>query len=150
MIRGAIVTVAMGLLLAGCGGESKDAEPAAPASPKSTKLQLAQQAGLPGIQQDLKMGRMDDEAKATEFLSLGDEGKSLTLANPPQGGSVSAVLTLPAMKCVLESTKAPDSVTSQLMQTTALMGRQEASWDTVALSYSYQPSDGISAVFTEK
>jgi len=82
-------------------------------------------------------------------MVLGDDGHTLTIESSTSGDGY-ALLTVVAGMCILEVADAPDSVSSQVEQTTALMGRQDAEWDAIEMTYSYHPDNGLSAVLTEK
>lgn len=135
-------------LVVGCGGGSSDDSPAAaPSGP--TVLEEAHETCGAELQEGLEDGEMADEGSSADFVALGDEGRSLTLGNAPQGGDVSAMLTLPAMVCLLEETDAPDSVFGRVQQTRALDGRQSVEYGGLSVSWSYHPDVGVSAVFEE-
>jgi len=138
----------MTLGLGACGGDDKKSSDDKGAKEQPSVLAEAHEACIPDVQSWLVGRGFDDSAKAEEFLTLEDEGESITIQNPPQGGDLSAPGTLVAIQCVLEETGAPASVTSELEQTTALMGRQETDWDGLEMSWSYHPDDGVSAVLT--
>jgi len=150
MTRGALAVVACLIwTLVACGdSDGKGSSDGASEGEKVSVLAEAHEACLPGIETFLIEGKMEDEATAEEFLTLEDDGASLSIQNPPQGGGNSAPATILAIQCVLDETDAPASVTSELEQTTALMGRQETDWEGVEMSWSYHPDDGLSAVLT--
>jgi hypothetical protein len=136
--------LALVLTLAGCGGDSKAGEPetAPPIEAAGAKCQES-------IGRVLRAASMDDSASPSDFLQVGDKGHSATISNAPDGGSISAIYTVQAIECMLKELDAPDSLDSQLGQTTAMMGRQEESWGTFTLEWSYHPDSGVSAVLTE-
>lgn len=52
------------------------------------------------------------------------------------------------MNCVLNALEAPDGIVAQMERTTALDGRQSASWDGITASWSYHPDRGLDIVFS--
>jgi hypothetical protein len=130
---------------AGCGGDAARKAAEEPATPP---LEAAGAKCSEELTDALTASEMGDEAVASDFLQVGDEGRSLTIANAPQGGDLSALLTIPTLACVLGEVGAPDSLNAKIEQTSALMGRQEEAWDGYALEWSYHPDDGVSAVLT--
>lgn len=134
------------LVCASCGGGvgvKAAEEPATPA------LEVAGDKCSDELADSLVAAEMSDEAVASDFLQVGDEGHSLTITNAPQGGDLSALLTIPTLACVLDEVEAPDSLNAKIEQTSALMGRQEEAWDDYTLEWSYHPDSGVSAVLTQ-
>lgn len=80
--------------------------------------------------------RLDDPMA---YISIGDEGRSLTMATVD--GYVSDELD--AANCILDELDTPDSTRGLIGDTTALMGRQTDSFDDLELSWSYHPDDGL-------
>ncbi len=69
----------------------------------------------------------DDVGSLSDYVSVGDEGKSLTISSPSEG-EVASMVSVVVMTCVLEETGASDAIQSQVGQTNSLMGRQDAEW----------------------
>ncbi|TGJ97544.1 hypothetical protein DLJ96_06230 [Actinotalea fermentans ATCC 43279 = JCM 9966 = DSM 3133] len=80
------------------------------------------------------------------WFVVADEGSTLTFDNKGDdeitGGSFENLV------CLLDALDAPSSVRSHMGQTTSLDGRQEASWDGVAIAWSYHPDRGMDGVVT--
>lgn len=148
-----LAVVALALLVSGCGsGDDGDPETNAKATEggSATALEDAREACGDVVLEAVSEGSSEElgEAWADNWLELGDGGESLTVHSPTDSAGDTAA-SLVAMLCVLEETDAPDSVQSEIEQTSALMGRQEASWDDLELTWSYHPDSGMSAVFTQ-
>ena len=137
------------IALAGCGGSDAAADKGSGADESATVLESARETCADQLQTTLEKGDMDDEATPDDFLVLGDGGSTVTVEQPIQG-EIATGLSVLAGTCMLAETDAPDSVTSQVSQVTALMGRQTAEWGDVSMSYSYHPESGFSAVLTLK
>ncbi|WP_033338880.1 hypothetical protein [Catenuloplanes japonicus] len=52
------------------------------------------------------------------------------------------------LSCVLDELKAPESVRSQIAQTRALDGRQQATWGDFSASWTYHPDSGLDMIVT--
>jgi len=131
--------------LAGCG--SDDADPA-PAKPDAA-LPAAFDACTTELDKALVSSGMASEAVSGDFLQLAGDERTLTVGNAPQGGDLSAPLTIPAVACLLDELDAPSSVMSKMQQTRALDGQQAEAWDDYEVTWTYHPDDGLSAVFTD-
>ncbi|WP_133741587.1 hypothetical protein [Actinorugispora endophytica] len=86
---------------------------------------------------------LDYESSAAQ---IGDEGASLALDH--QGEDDISGLSHTGLHCVLGALDVPDSVTAQMEGTTAMDGRQSASWDGITASWSYHPDRGLDVVFS--
>lgn len=80
-------------------------------------------------------------------MRLGDGGKTLDVS-PLQTAPFLVDPSAAAAMCVLREAKAPDSVRSEVSQVSGLDGRQQAEWDGVSLTYSYDGNTGFTGVFT--
>ena len=141
MTAGAVLVAVM---LAGCGGSSAADEGKADGGP--TILEAAYEECSGQLGDALAEADMDD-ADPEEFIALGDEGRSLTLENSIEG-TFGLLLSTASGQCVLNETDAPDSVAQEMSQTSAIMGRQEAKWDDLIVTYSFNANTGLQAVFT--
>lgn len=84
-------------------------------------------------------------ANYAPFLQLEDGGRSLVIDKGP--GSVSTEIQ--ALGCVLAGLSTPDSITSLMSSTTAMMGRQTDAWDHFDIAWSYHPDTGMNVVIEE-
>lgn len=83
-------------------------------------------------------------------MSLGDEGNSITVSNESgASGGFADTLMGAVATCLLNETDAPDSLGSEIEQTSAMMGRQDESWDDLTFEWSYHPDSGLSAVLKQ-
>lgn len=89
------------------------------------------------------------ELGAEAVMRVGDGGESLDVS-PLQAESFLVEPSVLAATCALEESGAPDSVVSEVGQISGMDGRQEASWDGVDLTYSYDGNSGFTGVFTAK
>lgn len=138
--------------LSGCGvsGDTPEQQvevQAAPVEAAAPAFEAAHAACAADFDAMLRMELPDTDWTSADYIVLGDGGESLTVTQPI-GGEYATALSVAAGQCVLTETDAPDSVVNEVEQTTALMGRQEASWDDTQLSYSYHPDSGFAATFT--
>lgn len=91
-----------------------------------------------------------ESVSAEDLMSLGDEGNSITVENRSSAsGDFAGILTAAAVNCLLNETDAPDSLGSEIQQTTAMMGRQSENWDGLTFEWSYHPDSGISGVLKQ-
>lgn len=137
-LAAAAAAVALLGVLNACGddGGDQDDPPAA---------QAAADECTPTVQKFMKGVGLDYKVDAV--MKVGDDGHTVTVSNSPDDlGLESSTVT--AMMCLLGALDAPDSVTSQVEQTSGLSGRQSTEWDDVSLSWSYVKGTGVSAVFT--
>lgn len=72
---------------------------------------------------------------------VGDDGTSATFDGIGEGGPGYADFA-----CFVEALNIPDSVVSEMDQTRALDGRQDAEWDTFEASWTYHPDSGLNVV----
>lgn len=79
-------------------------------------------------------------------VSLGDNGASLTIDTKGEEDSSGASWADAA--CVLKELKVPDSVVAQIDSTSALQGRQTATWESVEASWTYHPDSGVKIIIT--
>lgn len=137
-----IIALTLLAALTACGGDAGDGS--AKDAPESGTV-LEEAYSVCGDRVD--EGKKPSEPPMSDFVTVGDDGDSLTISSP-QSGSGYALLSVLIMQCFLNETGASDAVVSQVEQTNSLMGRQEAEWDDVTLSWSYHPDSGVSAVFS--
>jgi hypothetical protein len=144
-----LVVVPLLLLLAACGSGDGDADQNESEAPETTLLEDARKTCGPAVLKAATRGGGEGlgDAAADPWIKLGDDGATLTIQSPTESAG-DAAASLVAMGCALGATGAPDSVASQVQQTSALQGRQEAAWEGIDLSWSYHPDSGVSAVFT--
>lgn len=138
----ALMTIAVVTAACGGGGNSENS-----GSDRPTALESAKETCADLLQETLEAGDMDDEATAADFLVLGDDGATVTVTQPIEG-EIATKLSVVAGTCLLVETDAPDSVKGTVSQVTALMGRQQAKWGDIDMSYSYHPKNGFFAVLT--
>lgn len=151
--RSAHAAVAFGLTavtalgLAGCGGSDSEESKAS----KPSVLEAAYSTCVDD------MGTLSAEDSPTgtsispkDLMSLGDDGESITISNESSAtGGFGDTLTAAAVSCLIGETDAPDSLGSEIEQTSAMMGRQSESWDDLTLEWSYHPDSGLSAVLKQ-
>jgi hypothetical protein len=77
------------------------------------------------------------------YITLGDEGSSLTLIGEGEESSGASIYDI---VCVLAELDMPDSVASQIERTTAMMGVQQAAWGDFEASWSYHPDNGLNMI----
>ncbi|MGP9649341.1 hypothetical protein ACT3TP_02500 [Glutamicibacter sp. AOP38-B1-38] len=82
------------------------------------------------------------EVSAEGFLVL-DDGEALQLDSKGSDIWDSGTEDFAQIACVLAGLEVPGSVISKIDSTRALDGRQDDSWDGVAISWSYHPDSGV-------
>jgi hypothetical protein len=85
---------------------------------------------------------------SSQYATVGDGGKTLTLDGESKTGGDG--LTITELVCVLGKLKVSDAVVTQMDSTTALQGRQSASWADVNASWTYHPDNGLDVILTSK
>lgn len=88
------------------------------------------------------------DLKAGDGASVSDGGNTLTLNG--EGEDDTSGLAVEDLICVLDELGMPDAVFTEMSQTTAMDGRQEADWDNYEASYKYHPDNGLDIVVTTK
>ena len=86
-------------------------------------------------------------AANTADVRLGDDGRSMVIARVAAEEDPGASLI--ALTCILNRVDVPDAVMSHISSTRALDGRQQASWDGFAASWTYHPDDGLNIILQE-
>jgi hypothetical protein len=128
-----------------CGLDTPE-EPVAEPSARAPLLETVHDVCLPAVRRTLAQADPAVAADAADFLQLGPNRLSLTVANTP--GRVEAVpTTLTAVECILEETRAPARVSGQLADPSSLTGRHISSWEDVRLTWSYEAKTGVHAIF---
>jgi len=86
-----------------------------------------------------------------DYVILGDGDLTATITHPTSGdiGTLEGYDQVKALECFLDELDVTDAIDSQMSQTTAMMGRQEAEWGDFEISWSYHPDSGVAAVVTE-
>lgn len=122
---------ALGVLVAlsACGGGS-DTASSASATQESLIQKSIHECGL----------------KGSNFMSLGDDGNTLTLQGAPKYGDG---LSFDQIKCVVTTTGGPDSVASKMGQTRALDGMQNATWGDYEATWTFHPDNGMNVILTK-
>lgn len=82
------------------------------------------------------------------WATLGDGGRTLTLDTDGKKDFEGAQWS--DVECVRRATGMPDSVVTDIEETRALDGRQEASWGVFTASWRYHPDPGLKITFTEQ
>lgn len=82
----------------------------------------------------------------TSGISLGDKGSSITIDT--KGEKDSSGASMDDAVCILSALGIPDSVVSQMDDTSALDGRQTATWADVNASWTYHPNTGVKIILT--
>lgn len=79
---------------------------------------------------------------------IGDAGSSLIIDH--QGEDEVAGLTTLQLDCIIDALGTPESVVEQMQTTTAMQGRQTATWADLDASWTYHPDNGLDLIFSEK
>jgi hypothetical protein len=90
---------------------------------------------------------MGDQYTGGDFIRIGAGGNALSVSSPVAGED-GAIVAAVAIGCILQRTKAPNSVQAELQQVTPRDGRQEVTWSDLSMSYVLDPRNGLSAVVT--
>lgn len=77
-----------------------------------------------------------------------DGGATLIIDGWPDGRVSGEGLDIEKLSCVLAALGMPDAVKAQMNDTSALDGRQTASWDGHSASWTYHPDNGLDAIIT--
>lgn len=85
-------------------------------------------------------------AAHTSGISLGDKGSSITIDT--KGEEDTSGASMDDAACILNALDVPDSVISQMDDTSAMDGRQTASWAGVNASWTYHPDNGVKLILT--
>lgn len=86
-------------------------------------------------------------AAHTAGISVGDKGSSITIDTKGEDDSSGA--SFDDASCILSALNIPDSVTSQIDDTSAMDGRQSASWEGVDASWTYHPDSGMKLILSK-
>lgn len=84
-----------------------------------------------------------DNARYNDFVTVSEDGKTLTAQTTDEYGEGIELYTLDAILLALET---PDAVIFQMEQTRALDGMQSASWDGYSAQWTYHPDNGFAIV----
>ncbi|MFY1595651.1 hypothetical protein [Micromonospora sp. WMMD737] len=84
-----------------------------------------------------------DKCSLSEYATVGDGGKSLTLDS---GGKEAFGLAYSDIECVLKEVRVPDHVVSEMTSTRALDGKQNARWGKMRASWTYHPDQGLDVI----
>lgn len=79
-------------------------------------------------------------------ITLGDEGSSITIDTKGEDDTSGAAFD--DASCILTELEVPDYVISQMDDTSAMDGRQSASWEGVSASWTYHPDSGMKLILT--
>lgn len=78
-------------------------------------------------------------------VTFAEDGQSLNFDNKGKddlfGGDFSD------LQCIIERLGAPSTVMARMLQTTSIMGVQDAEWDGISISWTYHPDRGLDANF---
>lgn len=77
-------------------------------------------------------------------IELGDNGTSVTVDTKGEEDTTGAQLS--EAKCILDALAVPDRVVAQMDVTTAMQGRQNATWGQIEASWTYHPDDGMNLI----
>ncbi len=80
-------------------------------------------------------------------MSMGDEGRTLVLADD---GHHATARFYETVGCVLAALDTPDSVMTQIQNTTGLMGVREADNGSVHYEWTYNGETGLDLLITDK
>ena len=78
---------------------------------------------------------------STFGLSIDEDGKGMFLDMQGEEDILGADYS--DISCILSELDVPDSVLSQMSNTTALMGTQTATWDNISANWTYHPDRGL-------
>lgn len=82
-----------------------------------------------------------------QYATIGDDGHSLILDGE---GTDSDGLPVRDLALVLTGINTPDSIIAQMENTTAMHGRQTATWDKYTASWTYHPDNGLDIIVTDR
>ena len=122
--------VALALTMTGCS--------AAAAKPTPTPTRTLMQQAMDKC----------DLISVSPGLSLGDENHTMILDG--KGDDDTDGMTYETQRCLLKALDVTDAAMSEIEQTRALDGKQEASWGKVNASWRYHPDSGLEMTLTEK
>lgn len=80
-------------------------------------------------------------------IPMNDGGRTL-IVDGKGSDAKSGSADITKISCVLSAVHAPQAVITQMNQTRALDGRQEADWSHLHASWSYSPSTGLDIIIT--
>jgi len=95
-----------------------------------------------------KLWKTNDLGSTLKFSSLADGGRTLEMDSVGKYQYVDMGPSITDMYCVLNRLKAPSFVESQIGNTRAIDGIQQASWGKVRAFWNYHPDDGATITFT--
>jgi len=84
--------------------------------------------------------------KASSFMALAEDGKTIDISTPEPVGTITISLTSSVATCVLDELDAPSSIVPKMAQTRALDGTQSDSWDDFEVSWTYHPDNGFNVI----
>jgi hypothetical protein len=92
------------------------------------------------------------------WATLGDNNKTLTIdgagkddnSTDADGNQAFNAAPIEKQACVLQAVQAPQSVISQMSQTRALDGMQDATWGQFSAKWTYHPDNGLDIIVTER
>lgn len=130
LIGAVIVALAGGLLTLGIVRENTPG--GTRTTPETTRLQQA----------------AEECVESTIGVTVGDAGKTMIISGA--GAETGEEATIDELACILRAPDVTDAVISQIDQTRALDGRQEADWGSFHASWTYHPDDGVNMVIEER
>ncbi|WP_143447450.1 hypothetical protein [Kineosporia sp. R_H_3] len=86
---------------------------------------------------------------ASDGVTVGDRGASLTLDGHGEDDLPGVGLTTDQIGCVASELRVTDAVVAQMDSTTAMQGRQNATWDGFEASWTYHPDNGLDLIITD-
>ena len=78
---------------------------------------------------------------------VADKGLTMVLDSK---GEVADDEDVAVLVCVLSDLEVPEAVVAKMSDTSALDGRQEASWENYSASWTYHPKNGMDVIFQKK
>jgi hypothetical protein len=144
LLRATVSAVPAMLMFVSCSGDDRTTAD----EPATTVLADAHGVCAEDLADFLAEGDLADETSPGEWLKLTDDGTTLMVENPMEG-EIAALVSGWVAGCVLRETDAPESVSQEIEQTSTLKARQEASWESVEMSYSFDPDAGLRAVLKQ-
>lgn len=124
------------VLLAACGASSGTSGSSAPSK---APLQAAKDTCAANVSSDTDIG--DGGKSLTMHLS---HYASYTASNDP------TVLTQEDLVCILDAVNTPDYVRSQISETRALDGMQNATWQGFRAQWTYHPDAGLNMTLIQQ
>lgn len=144
-----LISATLLLALTACGGGGGGGDDETEGSAKQVDFTAAVEACQDTVVEALELSTngTGDPLSTESVLRVGDGGDTVTVG-PAAQYEFLVQPSVDAGQCMLRELEAPDSVVSTVSQATGLSGQQDAEWEGVNLTYSFNGNVGFSGVFT--